>query len=61
MPIDPFRRRLELGALRRPGFVGRHQGFGDIFQVAVAVAEGLCELGDERRRRLVGNKVAREL
>ena len=58
---DPFRRRLELAALRRPGFVRRDQSLGDFLEIAVGVLEGLFELGDQRRRRLVGDEMAREL
>ena len=58
---DPFARPLDLGLLRRPGFGRRDQRLRHLLEVAVGVEKTLRQPIDERRRRVVGNEMARQL
>jgi hypothetical protein len=53
------RRRAGVRQIRR--FVCRHQRLGDGFQIPIIVHKSLRQLGDERRRGFIGDKVAGEL
>ena len=58
---DPFARALDLGLLRRPGLRRGDQRLRHLLEVAVGVEKALRQPLDQRRRRLVGDEMAREL
>ena len=54
-------RRLVLGMDIAPGLVGPYKCLVDAAQVAACFQVGVFELIDERRGRIIGDKMAREL
>jgi len=58
---NPFPRPLDFRLLRGPGLGSGDQHLRDFFEVAVSIEEALRQPMDQRRWRVVGNEVAREL
>ena len=58
---DPFRRTFQFGALRRPAFVCQDQSLSNLPKIAIRILERLLQLGDQRRRRFIGDEMARQL